>query len=151
MLYMYIHRPNCTYACKPGQNFVSCLRGEGVQLFLPNTAKILLVVWLQGIDLLVGSHMNMGDLYVFDRFKAAALGSKICTEIFVLSLQFFAEIPMIFCTHVSWLVPECSAKFRPKCSRFLKMPAILHRKITLFALFSQSILVTPTKFDLKRP
>ena len=40
--------------------------------------------------LLIRSHMNMGDLYVFDRFEAAAaavLGSKIFTEIFVLRLQ----------------------------------------------------------------
>ena len=37
----------------------------------------------------IRSHMNMGDLYVFDRFETAAtaLRSKICTEIFVLGLQ----------------------------------------------------------------
>ena len=73
---------------------------------------------------------------------------------------------MIFYTHISWLVPECSAKFGPNYSIFHETAAILIRKNHIFALFSHSILVIPMKlgrdiargkghlvceFDLKRP
>ena len=46
----------------------------------------------------------------------------------------FAEILMIFCTHISWVVPECSAEFGPKC----EMAVILNRKIT-FLHFSDNL------------
>ena len=94
----------------------------------------------------------MWDLYLFDRFEAAAAavvvgGSKMCSQIFVPDLAplNFKEIPMIFYTHISWAVPECSAKFGPNCSKFREMAAILNQKNSYFALFSLSILVIPTK------
>ena len=51
----------------------------------------------------------------------------------------FAEIPVIFHKHISWVVAESSAKFGPNCSRFRKMAAILHRKIT-FLHFSPNLI-----------
>ena len=59
-----------------------------------------------------------------------------------------AEIPMIVCIHIPWVVPENSAKFWPNCSRFREMVAILIEKNHIFALFSQYILVIPTKLSL---
>ena len=69
--------------------------------------------------------------------RCCLTGSKMCTEIFVSDIapSIFAEIPMIFCTHVYWVVPECSAKFGPKCSRFHEMAAIIYKKITLLHFF----------------
>ena len=51
--------------------------------------------------------------------------SNICTGPSALN---FAEISMIFCTQISLVIPECSAKFGPNCSKFHKMDAILNRK-----------------------
>ena len=42
------------------------------------------------------------------------------------------EIPVIFCTHISWVFPECSVKFGPNCLRFCEMAAILIRKNHIF-------------------
>ena len=78
----------------------------------------------------------------------------------------FAKILMIFCTQVSWVVPECSAKFGTESSRFPKMAGILNFKNHTFALLSQNSLVITKKlsrdigrgkchlvrkFDLKQP
>ena len=58
------------------------------------------------------------DRNVFEA-AAAAVGSKMCYRLFCSrpSALNFTEILMIFCTHISRLVPECSAKFGPYCSR----------------------------------
>ena len=56
----------------------------------------------------------------------------------------FAEIPMIFCRRIFWVDPQCNAKVGHNCSRFCEMAAILIKN-HIFALFSQSILVIPTK------
>ena len=92
-------------------------------------------------------HEHLGRvLTIFDWFEAAvvALGSKmhgdLCTAP---SLLNFAKIPMIFCTHVSCVVPECSAKNAQDSAKCVV--AILRQKNHTFALFSQSILVTAKK------
>ena len=45
----------------------------------------------------------------------------------------------------SRVVQECCVKYGSNCSRFCEMAAILNRKDHIFALFSQSNLVIPTK------
>ena len=57
----------------------------------------------------------------------------------------FVDIPMIFCAHIPWVVPDCSAKFGPNCLRFGKMAVILNRKNYIFASFFQSTLVIAMK------
>ena len=73
---------------------------------------------------------------------------------------------MIICTHISWVVQECSANIGPNLLKILEMVAILNEKTPIFALYSQSILVIPMnlgrdiargkghlvcEYDLKRP
>ena len=72
------------------------------------------------------------------------------------SALYFAEIPMIFCRHISWVVLECSAKFRTNCSRFRGMVAILNfyfglcpTKLGRDIARGEGHLVH--KFDLKQP
>ena len=90
----------------------------------------------------------MLKIYVFDWFEAVALvGSKMCCRIFVqdLSPSFLqTEIPMIFCRHISLVVPECSAKVGPNCSGLREMAAIINQKITFLHFSPNIFLVIPT-------
>ena len=114
-----------------------------------STYSACFMVDLQCVIFII-SHLKSVRTYVFDWFGAAAawLGSKMCTDRDLCTTPSplnFQEIPMIFCTHVSCAVPECSAKFGSKCSRFCEMTAILHKKNHTFALSSQSVFLTPTE------
>ena len=78
----------------------------------------------------------MWDLCVFDSVEFATARSNLCPGSSILNNT---VIPIIFCRHIFWVVPECSAKYRPSCWRFHKMAAIFN------ILFSTSILVIPSK------
>ena len=70
----------------------------------------------------------MLDLYVFDRFDAAAPaagGSKmnLCASSKALIIT---EIPMIFYIHIPWVAQECTAKCQRNCSKFREMMAIFN-------------------------
>ena len=59
------------------------------------------------------------------------------------SALIYTEIPMIFCWHMFWVVPECSAKFEPNFSR---LALVLNQKYHIFAIFVKFILCIPAKF-----
>ena len=88
----------------------------------------------------------MWDVYVFDRFEAAA-GSKKCARIFVPALEpsiVQRSIPMMFCihiqnVHVPWVVLECSANFG-LVAQDSDLPTLLHINFDL--------LILPHKFQL---
>ena len=74
---------------------------------------------------------EMWDHYMFHRLKPPPHQEDpkcvldLCARP---SSHHFEEIPMIFCRHISWVGPECSAKFGPNCSKLCEMMAILNLK-----------------------
>ena len=84
------------------------------------------------------------DLYVFDWFEAAAaaLGSKMSTEIFVPDLApQFADIPILFCAHISWVALECSAKSQDSTKRrpfYIEKITLLHFSPSLYWSFNSN-------------
>ena len=113
----------------------------------------------------------MGPIYVFDWFEATdTVGDKMCARIFVLDLApsiLQSEFPMIFCRCISWVVPECSAKFGLKIPRNgshfnSKKITYLHFSPNLYFSYSNEKFIIGRDifrgkvhlvriFDLKRP
>ena len=93
--------------------------------------------------------MKCGTYNVFDWFETADTGDKNvfwnpCPGLSALN---FAQIPMIFCRRIFWVVPECSAKFGHNCSIFCEIAAVLNLRYHIFPLFSQSVLVISAKIS----
>ena len=94
--------------------------------------------WLCYCGLSLGPTWSVGPIWVWlvccSSSRIQNVFSNLCSGPSALN---FAEIPMIFCRHISWAVPECSAKFGLNCWRFQCA------KNDIFAHFSNSILAIP--------
>ena len=144
--------------------------GESDTRALPPRGRSILNI-SRHLSSVIRSHMNMGDLYVFDWFEtsaaAAALGSKICTEIFVISLQpsilqrspwFFAHTYLGWSRSAVWNLGPNAQTSRNGGHNTLKT-TLLHFSPSLFWLLLRNLVGTYVRgkghivceFYLKRP